>query len=106
MIIVIVHHWCKDDMVEIARKRIDENGVSSAAASGFLFRYRMERPEEPLRISTVTAWTSAEHYRRWKDERNKHDAAAGAASPYERALNEIFEVERAHGDMPRRLLPV
>jgi heme-degrading monooxygenase HmoA len=104
MIVVIVHHWCKPDMVDAARRRVDENGDSSAAAPGFLFRYRLARPDEPLRMSTVTAWTSAEAYRQWKDERNKYDAAAGAVSPYERAVNEIFEVKRTHGDVPSELL--
>jgi heme-degrading monooxygenase HmoA len=96
MVIVVVHHWCKPGMLEAARKRIDENGDSSADAQGFLFRYRLERPEEPERVSTVTGWTSREAYRAWKDERNKYDAAAGVVSPYERASNEIFEVQRVH----------
>ena len=55
MIIVIVHHWCKPDTVDAALRRVDENGDSSAAAPGFLFRYRLHRPEEPLRLSTVNA---------------------------------------------------
>ncbi len=104
MILVIVHHWCKADMVEAAQKRVDENGDSSAQAPGFLFRYRLAKPDEPLRLSTVSGWTSAAAYRQWKDERNKHDAALAAVSPYERAVNEIFDVKRVHGDTPSELL--
>ena len=104
MVIVIVHHWHKPGMLDAAIKRIDENGDSSAQAPGFLFRYRLARPDEPTRLSTVTAWTSAEAYRAWKDERNKYDAATGAVNPYERAVNEIFEVKHAHGEMPAAML--
>lgn len=106
MIIVIVHHWCKPDMVEVARRRIDENGDLAATAPGMLFRYRLERPEEPLRISTVSAWTSREAYRAATEMKNAKDAAAKLESPYERALNEVFEVVNVHGDLPAALAGV
>ncbi len=100
MIIVIVHHWMKEGMTDAAHHRIDTNGDSSAEAPGFLFRYRLEKPDEPNRASTVTGWESREAYRSWKDAQNARDAAAGAVSPYERALNEIFDVAVVHGDVP------
>lgn len=100
MIIVVVHHWVKAGMMDAARHRIDTNGDSSAQAPGFLFRYRMEKPDEPERISTVSGWMSREAYRAWKDAQNARDASAGAESPYARALNEIFEVERVLGEVP------
>lgn len=105
MIVVIVHLWCKPDMVDAARARVDENGASAAAAAGFLFRYRLERPDEPLRISTVSGWTSTECYRAWAKAKNEKDAAGNAVSPYERALNEVFEVENVHGNLPEALVP-
>ena len=96
MIIVIVHHWCKPEMIDKARRRIDANGDSSSEAPGFLFRYRLEKGEDSLRISTVSGWESREAYRAWKDTRNAYDASVGAESPYERAVNEIFEVAKIH----------
>jgi heme-degrading monooxygenase HmoA len=106
MIIVIVHHWCKPGMVEAARRRVDENGDLAASAAGLLFRYRLERPEEPLRISTVSAWTSREAYRAADAVKKAKDAANPLESPYERALNEIFEVANVHGDLPAALAAV
>lgn len=107
MIVVIVHHWCKPDMVEAARERIDRNGDSMAQAPGFLFRCRMERVEEPLKISTVTTWTAEERYRTWQAEKNARDAAAGLPSPYERAISEMFPVTHAHaGNLRHAMLPI
>jgi heme-degrading monooxygenase HmoA len=87
-------------MVDAAIRRVDANGDSSAEAPGFLFRYRMETPNEPERISTVSGWESREAYRAWKDARNAHDASVGAENPYARWVNEVFEVVRVHGDVP------
>jgi heme-degrading monooxygenase HmoA len=106
MIIVIVHHWCKPGMVEAARTRVDENGDLAAVQPGFLFRYRLERPEEPLRISTVSAWTTREAYRTATEAKNAKDRAAAVESPYERALNEVFEVAEVHGELPAALTAV
>jgi heme-degrading monooxygenase HmoA len=106
MIIVVVHHWCKPDMVDAARRRVDENGDLAASAPGFLFRYRLERPEEPLRISTVSAWTTREAYRAATEAKNVKDKAANLESPYERALNEVFEVANVHGELPAALAAV
>ena len=106
MIIVVVHHWCKPDLVDAARRRVDENGDLAAAAPGFLFRYRLERPEEPLRISTVSAWTTREAYRAATEVKNAKDKAANLESPYERALNEVFEVANVHGELPAALAAV
>jgi len=106
MIIVIVHHWCKPDAVDAALRRVDENGDSAAAAPGFLFRYRLARPEEPLRLSTVNAWTSRAAYKAWDDAKRARDKANGVPSPYERVLNEIFEVGNVHGELPAALAAV
>ncbi len=100
MIIVIVHHWCKPGMIESARRRIDENGDASAHAPGFLFRYRIEKPDEPNRVSTVSGWESRELYRAFKDARNAGEQSVPAGEAYEKWLNEVFEVECVHGDVP------
>lgn len=100
MIIVIVHHWCKPDMVEAARTRIAGNAELAAAQPGFLFRYRLERPEEPLRLSTVSAWTTREAFRAADEVKKAKDRANPFPSPYERVLNEIFEVAGVHGRLP------
>ncbi len=105
MIVVIVHHWCKPEMVDAALARVDENGDSAAVAPGFLFRYRLARPEEPLRISTVSGWTSLEDYRAWAKAKNAKDADSGIPSPYERATNEIFEAANLHGALPQAFQP-
>jgi heme-degrading monooxygenase HmoA len=106
VIIVIVHHWCKPDAVDAALRRVDENGDSSAAAPGFLFRYRLHRPEESLRLSTVTAWTSREAYKTWDDQKRARDKANNVVSPYEKVLNEIFEVGNVHGELPAAMAAV
>jgi heme-degrading monooxygenase HmoA len=96
VIIIIVHHWCKPGMFEAAQARIDANGDSSSQAPGFIFRYRISKPGEPERLSTVAAWESFDAYRSWKDARNAFDAEAKVESPYDRWVNEIFEVENIH----------
>ena len=103
MIVVIVHHWCKADALDAALERVDGNGDSSAAALGFLFRYRLHYPSEPLRLSTVSAWTSFEAYKAWDNEKRARDHANNVVSPYERVLNEVFEVGRVHGELPDAL---
>jgi heme-degrading monooxygenase HmoA len=100
VIVVIVHHWCKPGMIESARLRIDENGADSARAPGFLFRYRLEKPDEPNRVSTVSGWTSRAAYRAWKDARSEADQSVPATAAYERWVNEIFEVEHSHDAVP------
>ncbi len=96
MIIVIVHHWCKPGMIGAARLRIDENGDSSAQAPGFLFRYRLEKHDEPERVSTVSGWQSRDDYQAWKSARSAGEQRIAATDAYERWLNEVFEVEAVH----------
>ena len=100
MYVVIVHHWCKRDMVEQALQRIDGNGDAMSRCPGFITRYRMEKPDEPLKISTVTVWADEASNDGWqarkKSEAEQSNAASPAASPYERWLNEAFHVSRTH----------
>ncbi len=96
MIIVTVHHWCKPGMVEQARERIDSNGDEMAKWKGFLFRHRIEKADEPQRVSTVSGWSDEPSYRAYQSAKKAKDAAANAVSPYERVQNEVFAVQHSH----------
>ncbi len=97
MFVVIVNHWCKPDKVDIARGRIDFNGDEMMKAEGFVSRYRLETPSEPGKVSTVTVWTDRALYEKFKDAQRKAAAAAAPTeSPYERVVNETFEVMKEH----------
>lgn len=96
MYVVIVHHWCKPDMVEQARKRIDGNGDAMSRCPGFITRYRIEKPEEPLKVSTVTVWADEAANEAWQADKKSRAAESNTASPYERWLNEAFHVRHTH----------
>jgi heme-degrading monooxygenase HmoA len=65
MLIVTVHHHCREGMLEQAERRIDANGTLMKAVNGFLFRYRMIAEKDPLLILTVTGWANASSYDEW-----------------------------------------
>jgi heme-degrading monooxygenase HmoA len=96
MYVVIVHHWCKPDMVEQARMRIDSNGEAMSRCKGFIARYRMEKPDEPLKISTVTVWADSGANDAWQSQKKSAAAGSNAPSPYERWQNEAFHVAKFH----------
>ncbi len=97
MFVVIVNHWCKPGKADIARARIDHNGDEMKAAEGFVSRYRLESPNDPNKVSTVTVWTEGALYHKFKDAQRKQAAAAAPTeSPYERVVNETFEVMKEH----------
>lgn len=96
MFIVIVHHWCKEGMLGVARDRIDRNGDAMAGVPGFQFRYRLEDPSSPLKVSTVTAWLNEADYKEWLSRKNQ-GMATEAESPYEQVENSVYVVARAHG---------
>lgn len=101
MFIVVVDHFCKADRTEDAVKRIDTNGDQMASLPGFLFRYRMVGTDNPLKISTVTGWGDAAAYDGWIKKKRALDATAAVdakGSPYERASNATYTVERMHGE--------
>jgi heme-degrading monooxygenase HmoA len=101
MFIVVVDHFCKPDRVDEAIDRIDRNGDQMARLPGFLFRYRMTGTADPLRMSTVTAWTDAAAYDAWIAKKRTIDLAAGPSpkdSPYERAVNTTYDVAHVHGN--------
>lgn len=102
MVIVIVQHWCKPGMAERTRRRLDGNGEAMSRRPGFLYRHRIENPKEPLKVSTVTAWTDEASYRAWMDYKKTTDAAAGAdgelsaAVLFERWENQQYHVVLTH----------
>jgi len=96
MYVVIVHHWCKPDMVEQARQRIDTNGDAMSRCPGFITRHRIEKPEEPLKISTVTVWLDEASNAGWQADKKTRAGDGNSVSPYERWVNEAFHVRRTH----------
>lgn len=94
MFMVIVHHWCKVGMLDAACDRIDRNGDAMASVPGFRFRYRLEDPGAPLKVSTVTAWSHEADYQEWLARKGL--MAAEAESPYEKVENSVHVVARAH----------
>jgi heme-degrading monooxygenase HmoA len=100
MVIVILHHWVMPDKMAQARVRIDENGDAMAAAPGFRFRYRIENPDEPLKISTLTAWADDASHHNFRNAKMARDAANGIVAPYDRVEREVFQVKHAHSGFP------
>lgn len=66
MFVRIVHHWAKPGQTEIGRQFIDDNGGKMAGYAGFQYRYRLEPPEGPTFITTLTAWDDVESYQRYR----------------------------------------
>jgi hypothetical protein len=95
MIVVMSHHWCKPNMVDAARDRIDQNGRAMTAEPGFLYRYRVERPGEPDIVSTLTAWQDDADYQRF---RGKRSGQGLKDTPYDRIESEVFFVRHTAGD--------
>lgn len=97
MILVIVHHYLKPGTVETAVGRLDGNGERMAQFPGYLFRYRLVSQTDPLKLSTVTGWESADAYEGWLQARRSGDPgpAFAAESPYVRTDTEVHLVERA-----------
>lgn len=94
MIVVMSHHWCKPNMVDVARDRIDRNGSAMASEPGFLYRYRIERPGEPEVVSTLTAWQDEADYQRFRGRRSGQGLKE---TPYDRIESEIFFVRHQDG---------
>lgn len=102
MVVVLVHHYCKPGTLEQAIRRLDANGERMATFPGFLFRQRLSCEEQPLRLSTVTAWDEAKDYEHWLAVRRSGDPGPAFAgeSPYERTVTELCNVDRVHEPPP------
>ena len=96
MVILIVNHYIKPGLVETAARRLDANGDRMREMPGFRFRYRMVAKDNPLKLTTVTAWESEEAYEAWLKARRGGDPGPAFAgeSPYERTDTEMHIVER------------
>ncbi len=99
MIVVIVHHWCKPNMEDTARVRIDRSGKAMESAPGFQYRYRIETAQDTTQISTMTAWTDEQSYRAFRAGRPPA-SANDPSVPYDRVVAEVFTVKNTHGHAP------
>jgi hypothetical protein len=99
MFIVLSHHHCKPDQVDLARQRIDQNAAAMTAEPGFLYRYRVERPSMPNILSALTAWNDEADYQRYRNKRfgAGHDLKS---TPYEKVESETYQVHSTHGRVP------
>ncbi len=94
MFIVIVRHHVKPHMVDQAHARIDGNGDRMAEVPGFLFRHRMVDKNDPLIMSTITAWTDEASFEVW--QKIKAGLPDTGESPYRKVEVERHFVERSH----------
>lgn len=99
MFIVLSHHYCKPDQIDLARQRIDKNGAAMTSEPGFLYRYRIERPSLPRILSALTAWNDEADYQRYRKKRfgAGHDLNS---TPYEKVESETYQVHSSHGRVP------
>lgn len=86
MFIRIVHHWAKPGQTEVGQRFIDENGDKMERYPGFRYRYRLEPPEGPTYITTLTAWDSEEEYQTYRS----------AQTPYSEMPDYPFERTEAN----------
>lgn len=99
MYVRIVHHWCKPGQIEAGRRFIDRQGVAQTGAPGFRYRYRMEPPDGPTVMTTLSAWEDEGAFERFRAGRKPHDFA-DSAYPFERVEHQAFTVLAAIGAVP------
>lgn len=93
MLTLIVHHWCKPACLADARARIDSNAKDMTGRPGFVMRQRMERPEDPLLVTTLTTWADEASYAAWQQwKKSRDDAGGGKPDYYERIVTERYLV--------------
>ncbi len=95
MIIVLVRHVVKPGMLDKAIARVDSNGDQMSKLPGFLFRHRLRSKNDPMIVSTVTAWTDEASFDAWN--KIKAGLPDSGESPYLRADSERHFVESSHG---------
>ena len=97
MIVVIVDHYVKPGLMEAAERRVNANGALAADAPGFRFRYTLIERDNPLKLTAVTGWDSEETYAAHVEARQAHQQgpAFSGERPYERVVNEVFQVKGA-----------
>jgi heme-degrading monooxygenase HmoA len=98
MFVRIVHHWAKPGQTEAGRRFIDENGDKMLDAPGFKYRQRLEPPEGPTFITTLTAWDSEESYQKWRAAQTPYSQVPHY--PFERTEDQKFVVQASNGAVP------
>jgi len=98
MFIRIVQHWAKPGQTEVGRKFIDDNGDKMADAPGFKYRYRLEPPEGPTFITTLTAWDSEESYKKYQSAQTPYSQVP--TYPFERTDAQELVVQSSTGAVP------
>jgi heme-degrading monooxygenase HmoA len=98
MFIRIVHHWAKPGQTEVGRKFIDDNGDKMTAYRGFRYRYRLEPPEGPTFITTLTAWESSDAYQKYRAAQIPYSEVPHY--PFERTEAQELVVQSATGALP------
>jgi heme-degrading monooxygenase HmoA len=98
MFVRIVHHWAKPGQTEAGRRFIDENGDKMLDAPGFKYRQRLEPPEGPTFITTLTAWDDEASYQKWRAAQTPYSQVPHY--PFERTEDQKFIVQASNGAVP------
>jgi len=98
MFIRIVHHWAKPGQTETGQCFIDANGDKMAGYPGFRYRYRLEPPEGPTFITTLTAWDSEEAYQNYRSAQTPYSQMPDY--PFERTEAKELFVKSSSGAPP------
>jgi heme-degrading monooxygenase HmoA len=93
MITVIVHHYVLQEQLELAESNIKNNGKLMRDFAGFLSRQTLHAQENPLQITTITTWNSAEELQAWDNRPGRPqpqpDAPTLWSAPIERTAFEV-----------------
>ena len=103
MFVRIVHHWCKPGQVQAGREFMDNVGRSTAAAPGFVYRYRLEDRGDPNLLTTMTVWRDADAFAAFQAGRKPSDHA-DPSNPFERVSTQLFDVTGIAGDPGKAVL--
>jgi heme-degrading monooxygenase HmoA len=98
MFVRIVHHWAKPGQTEAGRKFIDANGDKMKAEPGFKYRYRLEPPDGPEFMTTLTAWDSEESYQKYHSAQTPYSEVP--TYPFARTESLEFIAQSSHGSAP------
>jgi heme-degrading monooxygenase HmoA len=89
MIVVVTEHWTEPARLADAEARIDGQAARMQGFDGFLFRFRMGVADDPTRVTTLTAWRSAEALAAWTAAR---EASRGEPFGFARIEQTTYEV--------------
>jgi len=93
MINVIVHHYALKDQVEAAKRRLLENGLRAKRFPGFVMRQTLVAEDDPLKLTTITAWSSKREYEAWSTSPQHQTDQSGVSlwsRPVERESYEVI----------------